>query len=62
MQRLIDRRFYRRRYNAERVLERFACGLRKEVDLGALEVELPTVVRETMLPASVSIWFNRPQE
>ncbi len=62
LQRLIDRRFYRRRYNAQLVLERFALAARNEVDLGALEVELTTVVRETMLPASVSIWFNRPQE
>jgi hypothetical protein len=62
LQRLIDRRFYRRRYNAQRVLEQFALAARKEVDLGALEVYLTTVVRETMLPESVSIWFNRPQE
>jgi hypothetical protein len=61
-QRLIERRFYRRRYNAERVLERFAAASRNEVDLGALEVELAAVVRETMLPASVSIWINRSRE
>jgi hypothetical protein len=61
-QRLIEHRFYRRRYNAERVLERFAAASRNEVDLGALEVELAAVVRETMLPTSVSIWINRPRE
>ncbi len=61
-QRLIERRFYRRRYNAERVLERFAEASRNEVDLGALEIELAAVVRETMLPASVSIWINGSQE
>ena len=62
LQRQIDRRFYRRRYNAQRVLERFALAARNEVDLGSLEIELASVVRETMLPASVSIWINGSQE
>jgi hypothetical protein len=62
MQRLIERRFYRRRYNAERVLERFAATSRNEVDLDSLKTELRAVVRETMLPVSVSVWINSSRE
>ena len=61
-QRLIEHGFYRRRYNAERVLERSAVASRNEVNLGALEVVLAAVVRETMLPASISICINRSRE
>lgn len=56
----IDRRFFRKKYNAEQVLARFALTARDETDLDALTAELVNVVQETMQPASVSIWL-KPQ-
>jgi hypothetical protein len=58
MQSFIDRRFYRRKYDAARTLAALSAHLRDDIDLDQISSEIVGVVRETMQPTHVSIWLQ----
>jgi divalent metal cation (Fe/Co/Zn/Cd) transporter len=58
LQALIDRRFYRRKYDAAKTLAAFSATLRHEVDLDQLRVQVLVVVQETLQPSSASLWLR----
>lgn len=61
IQMIIDRRFYRSKYDAARTLAAFSATLRNEFDLEQLSEQVASVIQETMQPTHVSLWLRQPE-
>jgi hypothetical protein len=61
VQAAVDRRFFRQKYNAQQVLDRFAQTARDEVSLELLTAELTYVLQETMQPEQITLWLREPR-
>jgi hypothetical protein len=57
VQSVVDRRFYRTRYNAQLLLEGFASRLRRQIDLDGVVTEMRSAVREAVAPARADVWI-----
>jgi K+-sensing histidine kinase KdpD len=62
IQHMIDRRFYRRKYDAATTLQAFSARLRDEVDIQTMSQEMVTVIQETLQPTTVSLWLRPGSE
>ena len=62
IQELVDRRFYRKKYDAQQVLSDFAQTVRDETDLEKLTGRLIQVVQDTLQPTSISVWLDRTED
>jgi len=60
IQRLVDRRFFRHKYDALRTLESFGSWVRNEVEVQVISTELRDVVAQTMRPAHMTLWLRDP--
>jgi cation transporter-like permease len=58
VQRIVDRRFNRARYDADRTVAAFAARLKDSVDLAAVQADLANVIQRALEPAHVSLWTN----
>ena len=61
VQRVVDRRFNRARYDAERTVAAFAARLKDAVDLDAVREDLAGVVQTALEPAHLTVWTSRPE-
>ena len=62
IQQIIDRRFYRSKYDAAKIVAAFSATLSHEIELNQLSEQLVAVVQETMQPTHVSLWLRPPQD